>query len=578
MAKMNPEYTDEQLNNIESSAEAHAYRAFRDQLSDDWHVYHSITWIMRRQADEARDGEIDFVVCHPDYGYITIEVKGGGVEFDAHTGEWYSISRTDRKHYISDPVWQAKGAKYSILEKLREHPKWGQLRLGRLMCGHAVLFPDLVNSQRPTRPDLPTRIVGVEQELADSETWLQDVFEFWKGEDKRQEPITRSGIALFDSVFARSFVALPLLSRALETEEAQRIVLTQEQARILDMLRARRRVAISGGAGTGKTVLALEKARRLADEGFRTLLTCYNRPLADHLVNVCAGIENLEVMNFHQLCQRRVNAANEVSGRFLLKEAKSSYPDEDLWDVQWPNALSYSTDILEDRYDAIVCDEGQDFGEDYWIPIELLLADEKNSPLYIFLDENQDLYARASSFPITDEPFPLTINCRNTRNIHNASYHYYQGEAIAPPAIEGRDVEVIAASSVEPQAKKLHGRIVELIDREGVNPEDIVVLIGNGHKKGIFYETLRHRPLPGGAKWLEEGEIEPGKVLMETVKRFKGLEAPIVFLWGIDGLDPEKDAETLYVGLSRPKSILGLVGQPEQCDALLQLTADQSDD
>ena len=107
MAKMNPEYREQQLNNIESAAEANTYRAFRDQLSDDWHVYHSITWIMRREADEARDGEIDFVVCHPDHGYITIEVKGGGVGFDAHSGEWYSISRSGRKHDISDPVGQA---------------------------------------------------------------------------------------------------------------------------------------------------------------------------------------------------------------------------------------------------------------------------------------------------------------------------------------------------------------------------------------------------------------------------------------------------------------------------------------
>lgn len=307
------------------------------------------------------------------------------------------------------------------------------------------------------------------------------------------------------------------------------------------------------------------------------MLTCYNRPLADHLVNVCKGTDNLEVMNFHLLCQRRVKQANEITGRNLLEETKSSCPNKDLWDVQYPEALSYSTDVLDDRYDAIVCDEGQDFGEDYWMPIELLLADEKNSPLYIFFDENQNLYARTSSFPITDEPFPLTINCRNTRNIHHASYRYYHGETIEPPVIEGREVEIITAPSIEPQAKRLHGRIVELIDRECVQPEDIVVLLGNAYKKGIFYEALRHRPLPGGAKWLEEGEIEPGKVLMETVKRFKGLEAAIVFLWGINGLDPEKDAETLYVGLSRPKSILGLVGQPVQCDTLLQIAEDQSD-
>ncbi len=572
MAKLNPEYNDEQLRAIESPAEADVYCRFRDQLPNDWYVYHSVTWIQRREEDEARDGEIDFVVCHPDHGLITIEVKGGGVGYDAHADEWYSINRRNQKNTISDPVGQARRAKYSILKKLQDHPKWRSLRLGRITLSHAVMFPDLTESQRPSRPDLPEQIVGIETDLADAEAWLTSVFDYWRGQSDQQDPLTNAGISLFDSVFARSFEARPLLSRSLESEEAERLALTNEQARILNILRARRRVAISGGAGTGKTVLAVEKARRLADEGFRTLLTCYNRPLANHLVNVCAGIDNLEVMNFHQLCQRRVNAANEASGRNLLEEAKSTYPKEDLWDVQYPNALIYSTEILEEGYDAIVCDEGQDFGEDYWIPIELLLTDEKTSPLYIFFDENQDLYERASSFPIEDEPFPLTINCRNTRNIHNASYHYYQGETIEPPAIEGREVEMITGPSVDPQAKRLHGRIVELIDQEDVQPEDIVVLIANAYHKSTFYEALRHRPLPGGAQWLEEGEIEPGKVLMETVNRFKGLEAPIVFLWGIDGLDPADNAETLYVGLSRPKSILGLVGQPDQCETLLQLS------
>ena len=74
---------------------------------------------------------------------------------------------------------------------------------------------------------------------------------------------------------------------------------------------------------------------------------------------------------------------------------------------------------------------------------------------------------------------------------------------------------------------------------------------------------------PRGRREVDFVELRRRKVLMETVKRFKGLEAPIAFLWGIDGLDPEKDAETLYVGLSRPKSILGLVGQPESCERLL---------
>ena len=92
----------------------------------------------------------------------------------------------------------------------------------------------------------------------------------------------RRGVDVLREVFARSFVVAPLISSQLANQEARRLVLTKDQIRVLDFLRSHRRVAVSGGAGTGKTVSTLEKARRLASEGFRTLLTCYNRQLADN--------------------------------------------------------------------------------------------------------------------------------------------------------------------------------------------------------------------------------------------------------------------------------------------------------
>jgi len=45
-------------------------------------------------------------------------------------------------------------------------------------------------------------------------------------------------------------------------------------------------------------------------------------------------------------------------------------------------------------------------------------------------------------------------------------------------------------------------------------------------------------------------------VRLDTVNRFKGLEAEVVILWGLDGLDLCEHEELLYVGLSRAKSLL----------------------
>jgi len=163
-------------------------------------------------------------------------------------------------------------------------------------------------------------------------------------------------------------------------------------------------------------------------------------------------------MSFHQLCHRQVERANRASGRDLVSEARVTYPGKDLYEVQLPNALGYSLEILPDRYDAIVCDEGQDFREEFWVPLELLLTDYDSSPLYVFYDDNQNLYARAGTFPIRDEPFSLTTNCRNTAPIHEAAYKHYKGVPVRPPDIQGDDVQFDESPSRDPQVAKINAR------------------------------------------------------------------------------------------------------------------------
>jgi superfamily I DNA and RNA helicase len=272
-------------------------------------------------------------------------------------------------------------------------------------------------------------------------------------------------------------------------------------------------------------------------------------------------------MSFHQLCHRQVERANRVFGRDLVSEAKVTYPGKNLYDVQLPNALGYSLEILPDRYDAIVCDEGQDFREEFWVPLELLLTDYDSSPLYVFYDDNQNLYARAGTFPIRDEPFSLTTNCRNTAPIHEATYKHYKGVPVSPPDIQGDDVQFDESPNRDPQAAKINARIVDLVARQGVAPSDITVLVADALRKAEYYAALRRLPLPKPATWLEEGIRRKSAVLIDTIQRFKGLESPIVILWGLDTVDLSRHQELLYVGTSRAKSLLIIVGQMATCEA-----------
>jgi hypothetical protein len=234
-----------------------------------------------------------------------------------------------------------------------------------------------------------------------------------------------------------------------------------------------------------------------------------------------------------------------------------------------PLALAYSVDVLDDRYDAVVVDEGQDFKEEYWLPIELLLADPDTSPLYVFYDQNQTLYTKALTFPVRDPPYVLTANCRNTRVIHGVSYRFFSGEPTEPPDLDGMPIVVATTPSVSAQAWKIQALLNKLLLEECVAPADVVVLVANGLNKDAFYSALTTLPLPVGLCWALEDHQVRNAILVDTVPRFKGLEASVTILWLGEhvGVDPAR--EVLYVGTSRAKSLLYLVGAKAACEQVV---------
>ena len=152
--------------------------------------------------------------------------------------------------------------------------------------------------------------------------------------------------------------------------------------------------------------------------------------------------------------------------------------------------------------------------------------------------------------------------------VHRAAYNHYRGVPVHPPDIDGDDVQFDEASTREAQLTRISARIVDLVARQAVAAGDIVVLIADAPHKVDYYSMLKRQPLPKPAAWAEEGPRGRNSVLIDTVQRFKGLEAPIVILWGLDPINTERSQELLYVGMSRAKSLLVLVATPETCAAI----------
>ena len=110
--------------------------------------------------------------------------------------------------------------------------------------------------------------------------------------------------------------------------------------------------------------------------------------------------------------------------------------------------------------------------------------------------------------------------------------------------------------------------MTDLLVKEDVEPGNICVLVpSEGADQHIA--LLRSKPLPNGVQWSEKEMGHRDKVCIETVKRFKGLEATYLYIWGADEFDRDTDIELLYVILSRAKSRICLVGEEKGCKAIL---------
>ena len=272
--------------------------------------------------------------------------------------------------------------------------------------------------------------------------------------------------------------------------------LTQQQYALLDFLGGRRRVAIDGAAGSGKTLLALEQCRRLARQGFRVLFTCYNKALAAWARAALAAdlgdaMALVTVDNYHDLAAdlvRRAGLPVPDIGTLNADSLARHFADE------LPEQLLAALEALPDRFDAIVVDEGQDFADTWWITLEALLADPDDGILAIFYDDNQRIYSTATSgaYPVTEPPFPLTRNCRTTRQIHHATLAYHRGKD-APDCAgpEGRPVAEDDQLGTSDQPAALRRALHELTAVEGVPPDEIVVLSTRGPRTSALAEGLR---------------------------------------------------------------------------------------
>lgn len=537
MARM---YPNQLAADTESRAERHLYEAFRDELDSSYTVFHSVNWQSLEPDGRPRDGEADFVIAHPKRGILVMEAKAGTIRCNSRTGHWTSTDRSGRVHSIKDPFAQARDSKYTLLEQLRIMLNQPQRHIN---LGHAVAFPDVVVGQVLPGLDKPRPIILDAADLPDIPGWVGRALAYYRGQANQAETAPgEDTVQVLTDLLGKSWELRPALWGDFVQEEQQLVRLTEQQYLLLDMLSRQRRAAICGCAGSGKTMLAAEKASRLARQSFRTLLTCFNINLATDL-RARLRHSNLDIVHFHGLCEDLANQA----GVLPASEDERAYYDRLL-----PEALMRAADQLSIRYDAIIVDEGQDFLEDWWIPLQMLLRDPDGGILYIFYDDNQRIYKRQGALPIEGEPYPLTINCRNTQAIHRTVLRFYEGDVLPTTrGPKGRPIEVIDYGKPERLGIALQETLRRLSREDRIPSDEVAVLTPLSPRKSQLWQS------PVGRSGLTEHLPPPtGMVYCTTIYKFKGLEQAVIILAEIDlpWLRHSMDLEMLlYVGCSRAR-------------------------
>jgi ATP:corrinoid adenosyltransferase len=386
------------------AAERLLYDFFERLLPATVRVFYRFAWLAKRRNAGARDGETDFLIAEPDRGLMVLEVKGGGIARDGQTGRWTSTSRTGDVYDIKDPVEQTRKAQYALRDKLASIPAW---REARVRIVRAVAFPDCKDPGQPLAADLPREMTVYADDLRYLPEKIDAIFRFWGDREGGDHHLAAHLLTLLEQILAPTFQLRLPLGSSISDDDRQIVELTAQQFDVLKWVARNRRVAVSGGAGTGKTMLAVEKAKRLAVEGYRTLLTCFNIPLAAYLRESVGPLERLTVTNFHDFCYQTGCKA----GMTLVDPSDPSQP------APYYEALLHALEALPDeRFDAIVVDEGQDFLETYWVALQFALSDPDDGILYVFYDDNQRLYR--GGIPTGLVPIHLDQNLRNTRTIH----------------------------------------------------------------------------------------------------------------------------------------------------------------
>ena len=543
---------------IKSNAERYIYRWFEQAPgTDDWIVLHSLG-ISNHNC--VIHGEVDFFVLVPDLGIFAIEVKGGRVKREK--GIWFFTDKydhTDSK--VRGPFDQAWDGIYSIRKSIQNKLDESHSYLNQLFFGVGVMFPDVTYSS-----------VGI-----DEEQW--QVFDCTDGNKVKEfiERIAKGSVTAWEKQYGKvksknrpsvidvkflanllrgDFDRIPSLRMQYNYTEDNLISLTDNQYRCIDQLEDNPRCLISGAAGTGKTLLAIEETKKAVVQGEQVILLCYNSILGawlkEYFSELPLMIRPRYVGTIHGYMLQLVSEKG-----MKLNIPSDSHDLSYFFEETLPSFAIKAAQNMSKKMDRIIVDETQDImSEKYMCFLDTCLKRGLAHGKWVFFGDffRQAIYEKSMSFDVFCNKledctafikYKLKTNCRNSKNICEEikTVSQISNETQYYGIANGPQVEYLTYDSQDDERKKLVGLITDL-RKNSVEPGRITILSPHVREESIV-------SLLNEIKVQNYAVPAPENITFCTIHGFKGMENTVIILTDIESY---KDEKLMYVAFSRART------------------------
>jgi hypothetical protein len=556
MARMIPSYIS---TDVKSSGEKEIFSYFeQDSETKDWVVLHSLNL---SEHVSRRYGEIDFVVLAPNLGIFCLEIKAGGVSRE--DGVWYFINRFGRREKSPrSPYQQAREGMFSMKNAIKK--KYGiSHRLNRLLFDWGVMFPNVVMGEITDLEVASWQVYDKDSQRIPVSNYIRTLakesLNKLKGKynfTERQLLPSKEDIEQIVGFLRGDFEKFITPKEQLEETEKLILNFTNEQFECLDHLKDNNRLLIQGAAGTGKTLIAMESAKRELAQGKRILFVCYNNLLGHWLQS-----------QFPRDTQEKGSYIGNFHSYLSSIVSKNINPDdkEEYFENTLPkSALEITKSQSFAKFDRLIIDEGQDLLKPNYLNVfdEVVNGGLKEGQWSIYCDfERQAIYADSSSEELIEllnkkanyARYRLYVNCRNTKQIGEeiSLLCGLENESYLPNKLHGPSVEYYFYESNEEQKEKLN-KLLSRLKTQKIQGSTITILSPYQYANSIVGKGLTS-DYPFSK--LDKSTLfsKDGNVMAATIHGFKGLENSFIILTDIEKLQAHEAKALLYVGMSRAR-------------------------